>query len=378
MRVNRALLILLAFSALPASAGPIGAFQQIGDVGNVSRPVEARFDSATGAYVVGAGGENMWGQHDAFGFVWKPVRGDLTLAARVEIQGESRQGHRKAGVMFRQSLAPDAAYADVVVHGDGLTSLQYRAVTGGETREIQCAQKAPAAVRLEKRGEYIQVALQNGLGSFEPSGCSIKVALRGEFHAGLVVCAHDAAGFETAHFKHVGIGVPADRPELPTYAIEMVSPGSPSRRVLFHWNSRLEAPSFTARGDAICFRSDGRLQRLVIGADEPVDIAVENAAACAVGPIGIPAEDKLEGFGRNGPAWLPRLSPDRSWVASVFWKGRGHYGRPGSGDYLLRAAPLAGGAPQELASFYGEAGTLGTAPWSPDGKQLVFVSREPE
>jgi len=176
----------------------------------------------------------------------------------------------------------------------------------------------------------------------------------------------------------VGLGAPAKRSELPTYAIEMVSPGSPSRRVLFHWNSRLEAPSFTARGDSVCFRNEGRLQRLVIGRDEPVDISADDAAACAVAPIGIPAEDKLEGFGARGPAWLPRLSPDRALVASVFWQGTGRQGRPGPGDYLLRVAPLTGGAIDELASFYGDAGALGTAPWSPDGKRLVFVSREPE
>ena len=70
----------------------------------------------------------------------------------------------------------------------------------------------------------------------------------------------------------------------------------------------IEAFLVTARGDSICFRSDGRLQRLVIGQDEPVDISAENAAACAVAPIGIPAEDKLEGFGTSGPAWLRCLT----------------------------------------------------------------------
>jgi hypothetical protein len=279
--------------------------------------------------------------------------------------------------MFRQSLAPDSAYVDVVIHGDGLTSLQYRAIAGGETREIQCAQRAPAAVRLEKRGEYFQVAVQDAIGSFEPSGCGIRVVLRGSFYAGLIACAHDAAAFETAQFKHVGLSVPAERPEAPTYALELAAPDSPSRRVLFHGNTRLEAPSFTAGGDAICFRNEGRLQRLVIGQDEPADIGVENAAACAVAPGSMLAEDKLEGFGRNGPAWLPRVSPDRELVASLYWKGRGRGGRPEPGDYLLRVGALAGGETRELARFYGEAGALGTAPWSPEGRRLVFVSREP-
>src|SRR4051812_13917040 len=178
--------------AAPVSAGPIGAFTQAGDVGVVNRTVDARFEAASGAYVIGAAGENIWGTRDAFGFASRPSRGDLSIAARVELQGKSAQAHRKAGLMFRQSLAPDSAYVDVVVHGDGLTSLQYRAVRGGETREIQCAQHAPSAVRLEKRGDYVRVSVQNAIGTFEPSGCVIRVALRGTFFAGLVVCAHDA------------------------------------------------------------------------------------------------------------------------------------------------------------------------------------------
>ncbi|HTU66522.1 MAG TPA: hypothetical protein VMF52_11275 [Steroidobacteraceae bacterium] len=361
-----------------AHGGGIGAFTQASDVGAVNRPVEARFESLPGAYVIGAGGENVWGARDAFGFLWKTAKGDLTLAARVELPAGGAQEHRKAGVMFRQSLAPDSAYVDVVVHGNGLTSLQYRVVAGGETREIQCALQAPAAVRLEKRGEYVQVGLQNAVGAYEPSGCAIRVALKGTFYAGLVVCAHDANAFETATFKHVGLGKPAERPELPTYAIEVAAPDSPSRRVLYHWNSKLESPSFTASGDAICFRSDGRLQRLQIGRDEPVDIDAGSAASCAIAPGAMPAEVRLDGFLRNGPAWLPRISPDRVHVASVYFKGRGRDGRPEAGDYLLRIAPLAGGAPVELARFYGEGGVLGAQPWSPDGRQVVFVSREPE
>jgi hypothetical protein len=39
--------------------------------------------------------------------------------------------HRKAALMIRQSLDPGAAYADVALHGDGLTSLQSRATADG-------------------------------------------------------------------------------------------------------------------------------------------------------------------------------------------------------------------------------------------------------
>jgi TolB protein len=35
--------------------------------------------------------------------------------------------------MIRSTKAEDAVYMDGAVHGDGLTSLQYRKKTGGET-----------------------------------------------------------------------------------------------------------------------------------------------------------------------------------------------------------------------------------------------------
>src|SRR5688500_232545 len=98
---------LLVLLATPVCGAPFGTFTQATDVGNVSRPVEARFDSLTGAYVIGASGANIWSERDAFGFVWKQARGDLAITARVELLGgqsstdNSGKAHRKAGVMFR-------------------------------------------------------------------------------------------------------------------------------------------------------------------------------------------------------------------------------------------------------------------------------------
>ena len=39
--------------------------------------------------------------------------------------------------MIRQGLVPDVPYCDAVVHGDGLTSLQFRDTPGGPTREVR-------------------------------------------------------------------------------------------------------------------------------------------------------------------------------------------------------------------------------------------------
>src|ERR1700686_1700680 len=79
----------------------------------------------------------MWSTTDAFHFVWKKVTGDASLAADISFLSKGGNEHRKAVLMVRQSLDADSAYADVALHGNGLTALQYRDEKGAATHEIQ-------------------------------------------------------------------------------------------------------------------------------------------------------------------------------------------------------------------------------------------------
>ena len=384
-----------------AHADPVGMFTDVKDVGDVSRKTEASFEPATGTYTIGASGENIWAARDAFGFAWKPMSGDAAFAARIELQGKSAQEHRKAGLMFRQSLEPDSPYVDVVVHGNGLTSLQFRTEAGGPTREIQCATQALNSVRLEKRGDYVLLQLSDVDGRFAPSGCTIKLPFRGVYYAGLAVCAHDINAFETALFRHVSLGLLPKRSEMRTSAIEIIPLDSLSRRVIYQTTSRLDSPSFTGAGNAVCFREDGRLLYYSLTAHtEPRLVGAENADECDLAhpitrsPFLVSHEVKgkqaqiFRRETRDGKAtrltsdsfsnWTPRLSPGGESTVLISGSSPPVDGKPAVGDYLLRELPIDGGAPRELARFYGGPGALGPAPWSADGKQLVFVSREPE
>ena len=188
--------------------------------------------------------------------------------------------------MLRQSLAPDSAYVDVVIHGNGLTSLQFRTETGGPTREIQCAREPPNAVRLEKRGDYVLLPLSDINGKFGPSGCVIKLVFARVFYAGLAVCAHDKDGFETALFKHVSLGLLPKRSEIRTSAIEIIPLGSLDRRVIYQSQARLDSPSFTGAGNAICFREDNHLMYFSLTANaDPHLVGTENADELDATPV---------------------------------------------------------------------------------------------
>ena len=113
------------------AAQTLGLFEGHNDVGVTPRAGVAVYDPGQRAYTVSGGGANMWFTNDAFHFVWKKVSGEITLAADIRILGAGGDPHRKAVLLVRQSLDPDAAYADAALHGDGLTSLQYRETQGG-------------------------------------------------------------------------------------------------------------------------------------------------------------------------------------------------------------------------------------------------------
>ena len=90
---------------------------------------------------------------DAFHFVWKKASGDLSLAADIAFVGAGNDPHRKACLMIRQSLDADSAYVDVALHGDGLTSLQFREAKGAATHEVQANVSAPEAAPDREAGQ---------------------------------------------------------------------------------------------------------------------------------------------------------------------------------------------------------------------------------
>src|SRR4029077_5901960 len=109
---------------------PVGLFETHSDVGKPAHAGSVEYNPERKTYLVSGGGKNMWGQEDAFHFVWKRMSGDVALTASIRSPSPGQEPHRKACLLIRQSLDADSAYVDAAVHGDGLTSLQYRPARG--------------------------------------------------------------------------------------------------------------------------------------------------------------------------------------------------------------------------------------------------------
>src|SRR4030081_250361 len=117
----------------------------------------------------------MWSTRDAFHFAWREAAGDVALAADVAFLGAGKDPHRKACLMIRQTLDDDSAYVDVALHGDGLTSLQFRDAKGAATHEVQSNISAPARLRIEKRGRYVLMYLAPQGGQPKYAGAAVSI-----------------------------------------------------------------------------------------------------------------------------------------------------------------------------------------------------------
>ncbi len=73
--------------------------------------------------------------------------------------------------------------------------------------------------------------------------------------------------------------------------------------------------------------------------------------------------------------WFAHISPDNKWIAFVsFPNSIDATDHPFYKRILLRLMPVDGGAPKVIAYLYGGQGTINTPSWSPDSKQIAFVS----
>src|SRR5262249_11750875 len=204
---------------------------------------------------------------DAFHYVWKRVSGDLSIAADIQFIGAGGNAHRKACLIIRQSLDADSAYADAALHGDGLTSLQYRDAKGAPTREIQSNVKAPRRVQIEKRGDYVFMSVAREGESLQSAGGAFRIQFTEPVYVGLGLCAHDNTVIEKAVFSEVEI---KQRPQpILESTLETVAIASKDRRVVYTGRAHFEAPNWSRDGKYFLFNQGGRIYKLPVTGGDP-------------------------------------------------------------------------------------------------------------
>jgi hypothetical protein len=165
----------------------LGIFDRQDDIGKVRNPGSATYDSEKQEYTIQGSGSNMWADHDEFHFVWKRLKGNFILTTRAQFIGEGVEQHRKIGWMVRSSLDSDSAHVNAAVHGDGLTSLQFRRIKSGITEEVRSDLKGADVIQLERKGNSYTMSVARFGDAFVKQQVS-ELPLGNDVYAGLYVC----------------------------------------------------------------------------------------------------------------------------------------------------------------------------------------------
>jgi TolB protein len=198
------LICLVAASAF-AQGTQMGAFTNSGDVGDPAIKGAAEFDSAKGEYRITGSGANMWAAQDQFHYAWREISGNFEVTATLRFLGTGNE-HRKAGIVVRQSRDSDAAYADVVIHGNGMPSLQWRSRQGEDTNTFNLPFDGPGTFQVKLVRTGVRIFMYIGKdGAPLKEIAHTEVSFRNPVLVGLGVCSHNAAASDTVVFSGVAV-----------------------------------------------------------------------------------------------------------------------------------------------------------------------------
>jgi sugar lactone lactonase YvrE len=329
---------------------PGGLKMELTDHGDIGEPRRGggsvAFDAELQEFTISSASTNMWATQDECHFVWRRVSGDCIVQAEVALVGAGVDPHRKLGVMIRDSLEPDAAYVDALVHGDRATALQFRPKQGELTQQIQAPIIGADVLQLERHGDRFTMRVARR-GEPLASERSVEVKLGADAYVGIFVCSHNADVTEQGKFRNVRIARPAPDNFTPyrDYIgsnVELLDIDSGRREIVFQADDSVQAPNWTTDGKALIFNRNGRLYRFDLDTRQATEIYTGVAT-------------------RNNNDHV--LSFDGKML------GISHHAAEDNGRSNVYIMPADGGEPQRIT----QRGPSYFHSWSPNGRELIYT-----
>jgi len=343
--MTRLIIFLIALAPIVFQQNSVGSFADQVDVGNPIRSGRTTYDAVKDEYTIEGAGANIWANRDEFHFVWRRLKGNFILTTNAGFAGNGVEAHRKIGWMVRSSLDDNSPHGSVALHGDGLTSLQFRKTKGAVTEEIRSKVKAADVLQLERKGNTYRMSVAR-FGDVLASE-EVSLELGDEVYVGLFVCSHNKDVTEQAVFSNVRITVPASDNFVPyrDYIgsnLEVMDVATGKRKIIYQASDSIQAPNWTKDGKALIYNRNGRLYRF--------DLSTHVATAIDTGFAVNNNNDHV-------------LSFDGKMLAIS------HHSKDDGNASIVYTLPVNGGTPRRV-TVKGPSYLHG---WSPDGKYLVYT-----
>lgn len=353
----KAVLIFIFFltGIFAGAQSPVGIFQQHGDIGNPKIKGNVLYNAAEQSYQLKAGGYNIWFGRDEFHYAYNKLKGDFILTANFKLLGKGMDPHRKIGWMVRAGLQDDAVHMSAVVHGDGMTVLQWRRLRGAYMRDPQdelFARKSHAEIiQLERSGNFFIMRMAHPGEPLQEVGRTDAVDMPDEVLAGLVLCSHNTDAMEEGMAWNVRIELPVPdnyngyRDGVLQSRLETIDVFDGKRKIVYEDNGRIEAPNWMPDGRKLLFNKNGLIYTIPITGGNPGQLNTGSAT-------------------RNNNDHV--ISFDGKWLAISSHRD----GMPGGGSTIYYL-PITGGEPKLVTDstpsyLHG---------WHPNGKEVVYTAQ---
>lgn len=355
MKFRMLIICLWIIQLSMAQSNPIGIFQDHTDIGKPAKKGDVLYDSSVQSYHFKSGGYNIWFNRDEFHYAYNKIKGDFILTAQVQLLGQGIDPHRKIGLMVRASAQDDAAHVSALVHGDGLTVLQWRPLRGAYMRdpedEIFAIRKNAQIIQLERLGKTFIMRVAHTGEPLQEIGRTDRIDMPDEAMAGLFICSHNAEVQEEGVAWNVRIEKPVTddyngyRDGVLSSRLEIMNVFDGKRRIIYQDPGRLEAPNWMPDGTKLLFNQNGDIYTIPIekGLPEKLNTGIANKNN----------NDHVISFDGK----ILGISNQRN-------------GFTGGGS-IIYTLPLTGGEPVLLTDstpsyLHG---------WNPDGKEVVYTAQ---
>lgn len=174
---------------------------------------------ANGTYTISSAGYNVWYTRDEFRYLWKQMKGDVSLAADIAFPDPNGYGDRKAVLVIRQDLEDDSKQVVVALHGAGMIQLAQRPEKGALTRDREFRVggrgrpqgKSPDSlvndiarrIGIEKRGNQFALYVSLEGEPMTQYGPPLELELKEPFYVGFGFCSHLPDVVDTATLSNV-------------------------------------------------------------------------------------------------------------------------------------------------------------------------------
>jgi phosphatidylserine/phosphatidylglycerophosphate/cardiolipin synthase-like enzyme len=182
--------------------GPLPAPWSSQDVGAVGPAGSASYSNGT--FTVRGAGANIWGSADSFRYVYQQANGNLQMWARVTSM-QNTNPSAKAGVMLRESLAPNAAHVVLNIKPNGGIEFMTRSSTGAQTTYLAGSTSGlPEFVGFVRNGSTVTGYVSSNGSSWTAVG-SVNFNVGSSVLAGMVVCAANTSTLNTSTFDTAAV-----------------------------------------------------------------------------------------------------------------------------------------------------------------------------